>query len=376
MIYLDHAATTKMSDEAIHVYSQVARSYYGNPSSMHDVGSNAANLLEMARIELAEILQCEQEGIHFTSGGSDANVIALQSMLEAHKHRGNHIITSPFEHASIDNFFRKMEMNGFQITYLPVCEKGIIDPADVKKAITDETILASIQHANGEIGSIQQIEAIGNILAEQGVLFHCDAVQSLGKIPIDIKNSQIDSLSVSSHKIYGPKGVGAAYMNPMMKWESFIPNTTHEGGFRPGTVDVPGITAFVTSTKTVCSDMMKERSRIHHLRKELLHHFNEFELPIEVEGPQTGGVLPHVLGLRIPKMEGQYVMLECNRYGIAISTGSACQVGEQSPSRTMIAIGRSVAESKQFIRLSFGQQTTAEEIQKTATVFQKIIELY
>lgn len=375
MIYLDYAATTPMSATALEVYEQVARSFYGNPNSLHDIGSTALTLLEKARVELAELIGCEAEGVYFTSSGSDANITALQSMIKAHKQKGNHIITSQIEHSSINNLFKKLELEGFEITYVPVNEFGLIDPEDVKNAINDRTILASIHHANGEIGVVQQINAIGEILAKQSVLFHCDAVQALGKIPIDIRAAQIDSLSISSHKVYGPKGVGMAYMNPMMKWSPQIPGTSHEGGFRPGTVDVPGILSFATSTKMVCNDLIEENERIRGLRATLLQRFKELKLPIEMEGMIENN-LPHVLGLRVLGIEGQYVMLECNRRGIAISTGSACQVGNQEPSRMMMALGKSEAEAKQFIRLSFGKYTTKEDIDKTADVFHELVDQY
>jgi len=373
MIYLDYAATTPMSKESIDIYAQVATSFYGNPTSLHDIGSSAEELLEKSRAELAEVLSCDPEGVYFTSGGSDANITALASMISAHQHKGNHLITSALEHSSILNFFKKMEGEGFEITYLPINSEGLIDPEVVKRAITEQTILASIQHVNGEIGVIQEVDRIGEILAQRDVLFHCDAVQSLGKVPIDIKTAQIDSLSISSHKVYGPKGVGAAYMNPLMKWNAQIPGTTHEGGFRSGTVDVPGIVAFVTSTNSVCNDMMNERVRMKKLRATLLDQMENFEQPFEIEGSETHGI-PDVLGLRITHMEGQYIMLECNRYGIAISTGSACQVGSQAPSKVMLALGRTDVEAKQLIRLSFGRYTTIEDVQKTAVILRKIIE--
>jgi len=373
MIYLDYAATTPMSVESIDIYAQVATSFYGNPNSLHDIGSSAAGLLEKSRAELASILSCEAEGIYFTSGGSDANITALASMISAHQYKGNHLITSVLEHSSILNFFKKMEGQGFDVTYLPINSEGLINPEVVQEAITEQTILASIQHVNGEIGVIQHVARIGEILAERNVLFHCDAVQSLGKIPIDIKTAQLDSLSISSHKIYGPKGVGAAYMNPSIKWNAQIPGTTHEGGFRAGTVDVPGIVAFVTSTNAVCNDMMKERIRIKRLRGRLLDHMASYACPFVMEGSVTHGI-PDVLGLRIPRMEGQYIMLECNRYGIAISTGSACQVGSQAPSQVMLALGRTEVEAKQLIRLSFGKYTTMEDVQKTAVVLRNIVE--
>ncbi|MBP1969221.1 cysteine desulfurase [Virgibacillus natechei] len=372
MIYLDYAATTPISDEALDVYTKVSKSFFGNANSLHDAGSDAFQLLETCREELANLLHGAKEGIYFTSGGSEANSLALSSLIDAHKEKGNHLITTATEHSSVDHFFKKMEGEGFDVTYLPVDDSGRLAVDDVEDAIRETTILASIHHANGEIGTVQPIEAIGNLLQENNILFHADCVQTFGKIPIDLRQFKLDSLSLSSHKIYGPKGVGAAYIDPKVKWQPQIPHTTHESGFRPGTVNVPGIAAFVTSAKAVCDAIMKEGERITELRAKLMASLPSM---ITVEGDETH-FLPHILGLRIANVEGQYTMLECNRHGVAISTGSACQVGKQEPSRTIKALGRTDAEAKQFIRLSFGKQVTMEDIDQTAAVFREVLGAY
>lgn len=373
MIYLDYAATTPMSDEALEVFSKVTKSFYGNSNSMHDIGSRASDLLDSCRGELAQLLNCQQSGIYFTSGGTESNVLALQSMITKHKSKGNHLITTLCEHSSVYHYFQKLEMEGFEVSYIPVDEYGVIDMNELKHAIKETTILASIQHANGEIGTIQPIELIGDLLTRHDVIFHCDAVQSFGKIPINVEKAQIDSLSLASHKIYGPKGVGAVYMNPMLKWQAQLPNTSHENGFRPGTVNVPGIAAFVISAKSACNDMIVERERIKELRIDLIDKLCELPFPVVIEG-HTDNYLPHILGLRVIGIEGQYTMLECNRLGIAISTGSACQIGNQEPSRTIKALGRSDIEAKQFIRLSFGKQTTLSDIQHFEEALRKLTE--
>ncbi|WP_404454688.1 IscS subfamily cysteine desulfurase [Virgibacillus necropolis] len=373
MIYLDYAATTPMSEDSLDIFNQVSRSFFGNPNSLHDAGTRSSQLLESCRTELAELLDCGHKGIYFTSGGSESNILALSSLIDAHKDKGNHLITTVSEHSSIYNFFTQMEKVGFDVTYLPLDEYGQIQLEDLKNAIRKTTILVSIHHGNGEIGTLQPIESIGNILHQHEILFHCDAVQTFGKVPINL--NKIDSLSISSHKLYGPKGVGAVYINPQVKWNAQMPNTTHEGGFRPGTVNVPGITAFVTSAKAVCDDRIKEHKRIDGLRAALMDKLKQLPITIQMEGHPTD-YLPHILGFRIDGIEGQYVMLECNRYGIAISTGSACQVGNHKLSRTMKALGRSDAEAKQFIRLSFGKHTTIEDIDKTAEAFKKITDRF
>jgi len=374
MIYLDYAATTPMSDEAIEVFVKTAKHFYGNPSSLHDIGSGAANILEAARKEIAKLLHGEKDGVYFTSGGSESNILALQSLLDACREKGSHVISTKCEHSSVYNLLQKLEQQGFAVTYLPVDANGTVDIAELEKAIRPDTILASIQYVNSEIGTIQPIERIGEILHERNVLFHCDAVQAFGKLPIDVKRLHIDALSVSSHKIYGPKGVGAVYLNPRRKWKAQIPGTTHEKGFRPGTVNVPGIAAFAVAAQAIHQAMDKETERLHALRNELFRHLREIPQVVLESDPER--TLPNIAGLRIAGMEGQYAMLECNRHGLAISTGSACSVGSQKPSRTMKALGRTDEEAKEFIRLSFGKSTTREEILQAAAILRKITEAY
>lgn len=372
MIYLDYAATTPMSENALDVFIQASKNFYGNASSLHDIGSTATNLLEASRRQLAKRLNCEQNGIYFTSGGSESSILAITSLIEAHKEKGNHLITTKCEHASIYHLFQKLEKNRFEVTYLPVDEYGMVSLDVLKQAIKKTTILASIQHANSEIGTVQPIKKIGEILHKKKVIFHCDAVQSFGKLPIDVKEMNIDSLSLSGHKIYGPKGVGAVYINPKLKWHPQLPGTTHESGFRPGTVNVPGIASFVTAADDICENMEKEGKRLSALREELINYLTASPAAkIVVEGSSVSR-LPNILGLRIVGMEGQYVMLECNRYGLAISTGSACSVGMQAPSRTMKAIGRTDEEAMSFIRLSLGKNTTRDDIIRTAEIFEEI----
>ncbi|WP_430790710.1 IscS subfamily cysteine desulfurase [Virgibacillus flavescens] len=375
MIYLDYAATTPISKESLDIFTKVSTSFFGNPNSMHDEGSRASQLLESARDELAEMLNCSRSGIYFTSGGSESNTLALSALIEANKSKGNHLITTVAEHSSIHNFFTQMEKAGYSVTYLPLDQYGQIRLDDLKSAIRETTILASIHHGNGEIGTVQPIDAIGDLLHRYQVLFHCDTVQTFGKLPINLDNSKVDSLSISSHKLYGPKGVGAVYIRPEVKWTAAFPNTSQEKGLRPGTVNVPGIAAFVTSAKLAADVRIEEYKRIDQLRIALIDRLKNLQLPVHVEGHPTD-YLPHILGIRIEGMEGQYVMLECNRYGIAISTGSACQVGKQNPSRTMKALGRSDSESKQFIRLSFGRHTTEEELTKTAETLELITDKF
>lgn len=372
MIYLDYAATTPIKEEVLHVFNEVSRNYFGNPSSLHDVGSEALKLLELCRQELADKINGESSGIYYTSGGSESNILAIRSLVDAYKDQGQHLITTATEHSSVFHLFKQLESEGFSVTYLSVDEYGQIRLEELKNAITPGSILASIQHSNSEIGTIQPIDQIGRILKENGVIFHCDCVQTFGKVPIDVKEYHIGSLSISSHKIYGPKGVGATYINPTLRWKAQLPETTHENGFRPGTVNVPGIAAFTTAVQIICNEMKENTTKYKKMRDKLIILIQDIDHEIKVEGHRNEQ-LPHIVGLSIAGIQGQYAMLECNRYGIAISTGSACQVGQQKPSKTMMAIGKSSDEAKQLIRISFGDRTKESDIDKLIEVIKSIV---
>lgn len=372
VIYLDYAATTPMREESINILTEATRNFYGNPSSLHDTGTMASSLLQSCRYELAMLLGGKPEGVYFTSGGSESNILAIRSLLKGSNEKGNHIITTKIEHSSVQNLFLQLEKEGYQVTYLSVDNNGLIDLNELKSAITPQTILASIHHANSEIGTIQPLQQIGEILHEQNVLFHTDCVQTFGKVPIHVINCHIDSLSISSHKLYGPKGVGASYINPKLKWTPYFEGTSHEKGFRPGTVNVPGIASFLNAAQLIHDDLEVEGNRLFTLRNYFIEGLKNRGLPIHVEG-HPDFCLPHIIGITVEGIEGQYTMLECNRYGVAISTGSACSVGKQAPSKTMIAIGKDPQTAKQFIRLSFGKWTTKTEIHKTLDILEQII---
>ncbi|SDK60202.1 IscS subfamily cysteine desulfurase [Sediminibacillus albus] len=373
MIYLDYAATTPMSEEAIEVYTRVSRSVFGNPSSLHDAGSHAFHLLEHCREELAELLHAHKTGIYFTGGGSESNILALQSLIEASTIDKGHLITTKVEHPSILNFFARLEGHGYDVTYLSVDKEGLIDLQELSAAIQDNTILASIHHGNGEIGTLQKMEEIGDILHSRNILFHSDCVQTFCKVPMNVNLLPVDSLSFSSHKVYGPKGVGAVYISPETPWQPYLPNTTHEKGFRSGTVNVPGIAAFVTAAQNLHQEMTEEQTRLSAIRHLFIKELASLPYQIKIEGA-VHQKLAHILGMRAEGVQGQYLMLGCNRHGIAISTGSACSTGQQSPSKTMTAIGRSETEARQFVRLSFGKSTTADHVYQTVKTLNALLE--
>lgn len=372
MIYLDYAATTPMSDKALHVYQEAAKKMYGNASSLHDVGTNANHALNVCRAEMAQMINGEEEGIYFTGSGSEANILALRSLIEGNRKQLNHFITTEAEHSSVYHFFKQLEKAGDEVTYLQVDATGRISLEQLQQAIRPNTVLASIHHANSEIGTIQSIVEIGQILHDNDVIFHADCVQTFGEIPIDVKACFLDSVSVSSHKIYGPKGVGFCYINPNVHWQIEFPGTTHESGFRPGTVDVPGILAFTTAAQEMMEEMKEQQEKFKRLRNRFIDKLKAVTDHVVIEGDDVNQ-LDNIIGLSFLQAQGQYIMLECNRYGVAISTGTACQVGEQNPSRTMMSLGKTEDEAKQLVRVSFGKKTTEAEVDEAINVLKKIV---
>ncbi len=360
MIYFDYAASTPMSASSLRVFTEASTRFYGNASSLHDVGSDAEMLLEECRKQFAGYLNGDPNGVYFTSGGSESNYLAIMSLVRAHSHKGKHLITTVTEHPSVTNTFQLLEEEGFTVTKLSVDSTGRIRLQDLIQAVTEDTILVSIGHANSEIGTLQPLQEIGEILNDRGILFHSDCVQTFGKVPIDVHSLGLDSLSISSHKIYGPKGVGACYVSPQTHWQATIPGTSHEKGFRSGTVNVPGIAAFVTAAGDMVDHMKENEMHFRKLRDRVLTRL-ESQDGFYIEGHPIS-VLPSIIGLRVKGLEGQYIMLELNRRGFAVSTGSACSVGQQSPSKTMIAIGRTPDEAREFIRISLGMSTSANDI--------------
>lgn len=372
MIYLDFAATTPMSEKAIQAYGEAARAYYGNAGSIHDVGSSAKGVLDAARSGLAGLIGAESRGVFFTGSGSEANSLAIRSLLKANRKKGRHILTTGAEHSSVRNTLAALEEEGFEIAFVKLDQAGRVDLDELERTIREETVLISIHHANPETGTLQDLESIGDIARKQEVLLHSDCVQSFGKVPIDVKRLQVDSISVSAHKVNGPKGIGAAYINPSARWKPVLPGTVQEKGFRPGTVDVPAAVSFLAASRETVEQMEAEQIREGELKERLKEGLRELPFDLTFEGSSTHS-LPNILGLRIHGMEGQYAMLECNRRGLAISTGSACSVGTEKIPAAMKALGRSEQEAREFVRLSLGKQTKKSDIDKAVSIFGDVL---
>ena len=372
MIYLDYAATTPMSEEALETFVSASKNYFGNERSLHDTGSNASLLLEACRKQLAGFLNASPASIYFTSGGTESNLLAIQTLLKSSKKSGRHIISTTLEHSSISNYFKVLEEQGYEITYIPVSKDGIVSLELIEQEIREDTILGVFQHVNSEIGAIQPIKKIAHLFKPFNIMLHCDCVQSFGKLEISLADLDVSSISISSHKLYGPKGVGALYLNPKLSCQPIYPGTSHESGIRPGTVNVPAIASFVTAAGHLISKRQGEQKRIEALKHSFKAEFQDVQKIVVFEGSDED-CIPNIIGMRIVGLEGQFVMLECNRHQFAISTGSACTIGMQKPSDTMLAIGRSEHEAKQFFRISIGQFTTQDDLIKLSTILRLIM---
>lgn len=361
MIYLDYAATTPMSEKAMEVFLNVAKHYFGNASSLHDAGSSAKQIKEASAKTIANVLNGQAKDIHFTSGASESNFLAIQALLDGSEKDGKHIITSSIEHASIIDVFEKLSSQGYEVSWLDVDEMGRISLDELKKQVRSDTVLVSIQHINSEIGTIQPIKELGEFLQSKGILFHTDAVQSFGKIEIDIQDLNVDALSISAHKIYGPKGVGAIWMSPEKEWKPFFNDINQTKKLKTGTDNVPGVAAFATAAKETNADLSAEFIRMKDMKAAFMRRLLELDHDMVIEGG-TDNVSPFIVGLRFPGMEGQFLMLECNQAGLAISTGSACQVGSDQPNRTMKALRRTDEEAREFVRFSFGKNVKEDHL--------------
>lgn len=362
MKYFDYAATCPLDRDAANIFIEASTKYFGNSQSIHEAGSAAANLLESCRQEFSSLLGVEEAGIYFTSGGSEANYLGIMALLSAKKKQGNHIITGAAEHSSVYNLMKKLEKEGWEISYLPLNNNGKIEFASFTEAVRPDTVLVSIQHGNPEIGTVQPVKNIADYCRSKDILIHTDCVQTFGKIPTAPLAHSVDALSISGHKFYGPKGTGLAYVNPKLAWKPYIDGTVHEKGFRPGTVNVPGIAAMTAAAQKAASLSATEIERVNRLRTTLIDALTEVKESIEIFGTTGNEQLPGIVGMSISGLEGQFVLLECNRKGFAISTGTACHTGMLSPAKSMTAMGIDGKAAKEFFRVSFGRETKQEDV--------------
>jgi cysteine desulfurase len=360
MNYFDYAASAPVRSEALNAFCEASAQFYANSESLHDLGTSSQDFLNHARKKLAEAMNVSPDGIYFTSGGSESNFLAITSLALGRKHKGKHIVSSPLEHPSVLNTLDYLQSQGFEISFLPVRNDGLIHVEDIGEHIRHDTILAVVQHANSEIGTIQRVDEIGMFLQERNVLLHTDCCQSFGKAPLVFPSKWLGSVAVSSHKIGGPKGTGAVYIAPGNRIRPIVPNGVHERGFKQGTVDVPSVASFVTAAMLAVEELPDWEERINSMRNTLLSIIMNSE-DIAVERTHAS-VLPHFIPVRIKGMEGQYAMLELNRRRHAVSPGSACKAGHQEPSRALLALGRTEDEARELVRITIGKENTAQQI--------------
>ncbi len=359
-IYADNAATTRMSAAAIESMIQTMQNTYGNPSSLYTIGQVAKEELEAARAEIAAIINAEPREIIFTSGGSEADNQALLSAAMLGKKKGKmHIISSMFEHHAILHTLNKLEKNGFEVTLLPVHENGIVRVDELADAIREDTCLVTIMTANNEIGTIQPIEEIGRLCREKGVIFHTDAVQAVGHLPIDVKAQNIDMLSASAHKFHGPKGVGFLYAKKGIVLSNLIEGGAQERGKRAGTENLPGIVSMTTALKEAVEKMETANAHKTKIRDYLIQGLAQ--IPHSALNGEAENRLSGNINFSFEGIEGESLLILLDQRGISASSGSACTSGALDPSHVLLAIGRIHDVAHGSLRLSIGDEITMEE---------------
>ena len=366
MNYFDYAATTPMSTEALSAFTEAAQQCFGNESSLHDEGSKAQEVLKASRTIIADSLNVPDETVVFTSGGTESNILAIQTLLRNKQPDKTHIIVSSLEHASIMGHVQQLQANGYEVDFLDHLEDGTISLKHLQYLLKNETALLIVQHVNSEIGIIQPIAQIRQLIKEKQIFLHVDCVQSYGKIDCRPIAHYADSLSISAHKLYGPKGVGAIIFPTIHELQPFYIRATHENGFRAGTVNVPGIYAFAIAAKTAFRTIEQNYTKMVALRKLLKNslHLNHTQFEC-VEG-DNHNQLPHIICLLFSKVQGQYVMMELNRLGFCVSSGSACQSGAKEPSKALLALGKNEDYAKSSIRISLGLHNTEAQCEQLA----------
>jgi cysteine desulfurase len=372
MIYLDHAATTPMRPEILDVMRTYFLERFGNPSSLHAYGLEARKAIEDAREQIAHTIGATPPEIVFTSGGTESDNMALRGVLRAGSGESDHIITSAIEHPAVLETCKFLEQRGHEVTYVSVDVDGRINPGEVEEAIRDNTRLISIMHANNEIGSIQPIAEVGAIAASHGVYMHTDAVQSVGKVPVDVAALNVDMLSISSHKIYGPKGVGCLYVRKGTRLKPLIFGGGHERGLRSGTENVSGIVGFSEAMRLASEDFA-DNVRIQRLRDELIDAVLR-EIPYTRLNGGKERRLPNNANFSFSYIEGESLVLRLNAKGIAGSTGSACSSKKLEPSHVLLAIGLDPVDAHGSLRLTLGRDTTEADVQYVNEVLPEIVD--
>ena len=371
-IYLDYAATTPTHPEVLKAMLPYFTDAFGNPSSIHSFGQEAKDAIEKARNQVAALIGAKSEEIVFTGSGTEADNFAVKGVALSRQGKGNHVITSSIEHHAVLETCKFLEKQGFSVTYLPVDGYGMIDPVGVKKAITAKTILISVMHASNEVGTIEPIAEIGNIAREVEIYLHTDAVQAAGHIPVDVNKLNVDLLSMSAHKLYGPKGIGALYIRKGTKVSSFMHGGSQERGKRASTENVPAIIGFGKAAEIAQREMLEEAQKLTVLRDRLIEG-----ILTSIEHTQLNGHpvirLPNNVNVSVDYAEGESMLLNLDLAGICASTGSACSSVDLEPSHVLVAMGLPHLQAHSSLRFTSGKWTTEEDINQVLNVLPGIV---
>ncbi len=359
--YFDNAATTRVKEEVLNEMIPYFSIQYGNPSSLYSIGRYNKRAIEKARRQVAELINCETNEIYFTASGSESDNITLKGIAYANKEKGNHIITSKIEHPAILNSCKALEKQGYKISYINVDKSGIVDINELIKEITNQTILISIMFANNEIGTIQPIEEISKIAKKYNIIFHTDAVQACGNIPIDVKSMGIDMLSLSAHKINGPKGVGALYVKKGIEFDSIINGGGQEKGKRSGTENVAGIVGLGKSCEIAKKQMDSHITKLRELRDYFINQVEEKIPNVKLNGSREKR-LPGNANFSFKNTNSQELLFKLDSKGICVSSGSACSAGNSNPSHVLTSIGLEKELAQGTIRFTFGEDNSKEDV--------------
>ncbi len=371
-IYLDHSATTPVDLRVVEAMNESMLEHFGNPSSVHSYGRDAKEALDFARISVARLIDADSDDIFFTSGGTEADNLAIIGYCERNRDRGNHVIISSIEHSAVLLSAKVLESRGFKVTKVKPTPSGEVVASDIEKAITVGTLLVSVMHANNEVGTINDIGAIAKVAHAHGAVFHTDAVQTFGKISISVAEMGIDMLSLSAHKIYGPKGVGALYIRKGVSVSQRQFGGHQEAEIRPGTENLPGIVGLGTATDLSRNEMTTEAVRLRQLRDALWSQISNSLDNVTLNGHQENRI-PGNLNITFKGVEGEALLVALDLEGISVSSGSACSSGSTTPSHVLTEIGLSPEEANSTLRLTLGRGNSMEDIERTAEVIIKSV---
>ena len=370
--YFDYNATTPVAPEVLEAMLPCLREGYGNASSIHSFGQEASALVEQSRRQVASLLGCKPREIVFTSGGTEADNLSVFGTVRAAGGGRKHVITSVIEHPAVLHACKRLQQDGIEVTYVRVGSDGVVEPDDIREALRPETVLISIMHTNNELGTLQPITEISRIARENGVVFHCDGVQSTGKIPTRVDELGVDLFNLSAHKIYGPKGAGALYIRKGTSVEKIQYGGSHERDQRPGTLNVPGIVGLGAAAALAEKNLAEEGRRMEALRDRL-----EAAILERVESTQVNGAgaarVPNTTNIRFDYLEGEAMVIALDLKGVAVSSGAACSSGAVHPSHVLTAIGLSADEARSSIRFSLGKQNDEEQVDRLLEIIPEVV---